>query len=153
MLTVNTKAYGTIEVDERQKIHFPFGIFGFESLKDFILLDAAQQPFYWLQSLEVKETAFVLIDPLVFRKDYKLEVIPGDLEEIGIDSEGESSVLLFAIVTIPENHRKMSANLQGPIIINRETKTGRQSISTDSKWKTKHYILEELAGGDRNQAC
>ena len=38
MLTVNTKAYGTIEVDERQKIHFPYGIFGFEAFKDFILL-------------------------------------------------------------------------------------------------------------------
>ena len=34
MLTVNTKAYGTIEVDERQKISFPYGIFGFEILKE-----------------------------------------------------------------------------------------------------------------------
>jgi flagellar assembly factor FliW len=147
MQTVNTKAYGTIDVDDRQILHFPFGIFGFESLKDFVLLDAVQQPFYWLQSIDIKETAFVLINPRVFRKDYKIEVLPGDLEAIGISEGEDENTLLFAIVTIPENQQKMSANLQGPIIVNRDIKTGRQSIALDPKWKTKHYILDELSTG------
>ncbi len=152
MLTVNTKAYGTIDIDERQKLYFPFGIFGFESLKDFVLLDAAQQPFYWLQSLDVKETAFVLINPMVFRKDYELEILPGDLEEIDLTGAEDEKVIIFAIVTIPENQQKMSANLQGPIIINRDSKTGRQSISLDPRWKTKHFILDELSG-DKEVIC
>jgi flagellar assembly factor FliW len=147
MLTVNTKAYGIIDIDDRQKLHFPYGIFGFETLKDFALLDAAQQPFYWLQSLEVKETAFVLINPLVFRKDYTLDVISGDLEEIDLKGPDDENVLMFAIVTIPENHKRMSANLQGPIVINKEKKLGRQTISAEPKWRTKHYILDELSGG------
>jgi flagellar assembly factor FliW len=147
MQTVNTKAYGTIDVDDRQILHFPFGIFGFESLKDFVLLDAVQQPFYWLQSIDIKETAFVLINPRVFRKDYKIEVLPGDVEAIGISEGEDENTLLFAIVTIPENQQKMSANLQGPIIVNRDIKTGRQSIALDPKWKTKHYILDELSTG------
>ncbi len=152
MLTVNTKAYGIIDVDERQKIQFPFGIFGFENLKEFILLDAEQQPFYWLQSLDVKETAFVLINPVVFRKDYKLEVLNADLDEIGLEDINDENLLIFAIVTVPENQQKMSANLQGPVIINRNNKTGRQSISLNPKWKTRHYILEELSGS-RERAC
>ncbi|MBI9105212.1 MAG: flagellar assembly protein FliW [Spirochaetales bacterium] len=151
-MTVNTKAYGTIDIDERQKLYFPFGIFGFESLKDFVLLDAAQQPFYWLQSLDVKETAFVLINPMVFRKDYELEILPGDLEEIDLTGAEDEKVIIFAIVTIPENQQKMSANLQGPIIINRDSKTGRQSISLDPRWKTKHFILDELSG-DKEVIC
>ncbi len=152
MLTVNTKAYGIIEVDERQKIHFPYGIFGFESFKDFVLLDAAQQPFYWLQSMDVKETAFVLINPKVFRKDFEIDVVKSDLEEIGLAEPEDENVLVFAIVTVPENQQKMSANLQGPIIINRDNKTARQSISLDPKWRTKHYILEELSG-NKEEAC
>ena len=152
MLTVNTKAYGTIDVDERQKIFFPYGIFGFENLKEFVLLDAEQQPFYWLQSLDVKETAFVLINPLVFRKEYKLDVLKSDIEEIGLQGPDDDNVLLFAIVTVPENQQKMSANLQGPIVINRESKTARQVISLDSKWKTRHFILEELSGS-KDKAC
>lgn len=152
MQTVNTKAYGIIDVDDRQILHFPYGIFGFESLKDFVLMDAVQQPFYWLQSLDVKETAFVLINPTVFRKDYKLEVLPGDLEEIGLVTGDEEHTLVFAIVTIPENQQKMSANLQGPIIINKDSKIGRQSITPDPKWKTKHYILDELSNG-KEKTC
>lgn len=152
MLRINTKAYGTIDIDERQKIYFPFGIFGFESLKEFVLLDAAQQPFYWLQSMDVQETAFVLINPNVFRKEYKLDVMNSDLEEIGLNGPDDENTLLFAIVTVPENQQKMSANLQGPVIINRDNKTGRQAISLDSRWKTKHYILEELSGG-KDKAC
>jgi flagellar assembly factor FliW len=54
-------------------------------------------------------------------------------------------MLFFAIVTIPEDHKKMSANLQGPVIINREKRIGKQFISTNPDWKTRHYILDELS--------
>lgn len=65
-MKVQTKPYGLIDVDERQLISFPTGIFGFETLKRYVLLDAIQQPFYWLQSIDVPEIAFVLISPFIF---------------------------------------------------------------------------------------
>jgi flagellar assembly factor FliW len=143
MIRVDTKAYGAIEVDERQKILFPYGILGFESLKEYVLLDAAQPPFYWLQSLEVLEIAFVMIDPRIFRPDYVLEVSPEELAEIGIRSPEEA--LDFSIVTIPEDPRQMTANLQGPIVINRDSRIGRQFISANPRWELRHPILKELA--------
>lgn len=149
-MQVNTKPYGTIEVDERQKIHFPFGILGFEHLKWYVLLDASQAPFYWLQSLDDPDVAFVLIDPLVFRRDFVLEVSEEELQEIEI--EDKEDMLVFAIVTIPENQELMSANLQGPVVINRKAKTGRQAITLNPNWKVKHFILEELAQV-KDEAC
>ncbi|MBN1525922.1 MAG: flagellar assembly protein FliW [Spirochaetales bacterium] len=149
-MQVNTKAYGQIEVDERQKIFFPNGILGFEKLKYYVLLDAQQKPFYWLQSLDVVEIAFVLIDPLLFRPDYRLSVSHEELEEIGISALDD--ILLFAIVTIPDDPDKMTANLQGPVIINKKTRVGRQSISSDAQWKVRHLIMEELAGL-RQESC
>ncbi|MBN2050837.1 MAG: flagellar assembly protein FliW [Spirochaetales bacterium] len=151
-MRVQTKAYGPVDVDERQKILFPFGILGFENLREYVLLDAVQQPFYWLQSLEVPEIAFVLINPKVFRPDYTLDIQDGDLEELELDNDDGSNTLVFAIVTIPENHSRMTANLQGPIIINREKRIGRQSVSINDTWKVRHYILDELAAL-RNDAC
>ena len=142
-MQVNTKAYGTIEVDERQRIYFPFGILGFENLKNYVLLDAKQQPFYWLQSSDVSEIAFVLINPFIFRPDYEIDIPDEELNEIGIDSYED--VLVFAIVTIPEDQRKMTANLQGPIIINKKQRIGRQAIASNPKWKVRHQILDELA--------
>ena len=141
-MRVMTKPYGVIEVDDRQKIYFPNGLFGFENFKNYVLLDAKQQPFYWLQSTDVAEIAFVLINPQIFRADYTLEVDDEELREIGIKSSED--ILCFAIVTIPENPSKMTANLQGPIIINKKTREARQSISKNPKWKIRHPILEDL---------
>lgn len=151
-MTIQSKAYGPVDIDDRQRLLFPFGILGFENLKHYALLDAAQQPFYWLQSLEVREIAFVLINPTIFRPDYEVKVIAEELAEIGLTSVEDENALILAIVTIPDNQAKMTANLQGPVIINKETKEGRQFINTDPRWKTKHYILQELAN-ERNEAC
>jgi flagellar assembly factor FliW len=142
-MRVNTKAYGQIDVDERQKLFFPHGLMGFEKLQDYVLLDAPQKPFYWLQSLDVVEIAFVLIDPLLFRPEYALSINQDELEEIAVT--GADDMLVFSIVTIPENAERMTANLQGPVIINRKSRVGRQSINNDARWKVRHFIMEELA--------
>ena len=149
-MRVATKPYGVLDVDERQKISFPSGLLGFERLSSYVLLDARQQPFYWLQSMDEQEIAFVLMNPVVFKADYTPEIGPEELEEIGI-GEGED-MLVFAVVTIPEQQELMSANLQGPIIINKQTKVGRQSISRNPRWNVKHFILEELAAV-KDRAC
>ena len=149
-MRVDTKAYGSIDVDERQRIEFPYGILGFEKLQSYVLLDAPQQPFYWLQALDLVEVAFVLISPVIFRPDYTVEVPKEELEEIGIDDP--EKMLTFAIVTIPRNPSDMTANLQGPIIINKETRVGRQSISTNPRWEVRHPVLKELAAV-RQEPC
>jgi flagellar assembly factor FliW len=150
-MLVNSKPYGAIEVDERQKINFPFGLLGFEHLKWFVLLDAAQEPFYWLQSLDEMDVAFVLIDPTFFRPDYRLDVPEDELREIGIRERGDN-ILTFAIVTIPQKQELMTANLQGPLLIDRKLRVGRQSISLNPTWKVRHYILDELTQV-KDEAC
>jgi len=144
-MQVKTKAYGIVELDERQVIHFPTGLFGFETLHEYILLDARQQPFYWLQSLEVEQIAFVLIKPTVFRSEYKPNVMKSDLESLDIRAENDEDTLVFSIVTFHDENQSMTANLQGPILINKNSRTGKQCISTDARWKTRHNIAEEMA--------
>lgn len=143
MMKVLTKAYGSVDVDERQKINFPIGIYGFEKFKDYVLLDANQQPFYWLQSLDVQEIAFILINPFLFRPDYQLDVDDRELDEIGLKRAADA--LVFAIVTVPAMSGPMTANLQGPVIINKANQMGIQAITRGESWKVKHDILAELA--------
>ena len=142
-MRITTKACGEVEIDERQILNFPSGIIGFEQYTQYALLDAAQQPFFWLQSLDVTELAFVLISPFVFRPDYTVDVAEEDIAELS--PEDPDDLIVFSIVTIPENQNRMTANLQGPVLINRKTRIGRQAISLDSKWQLKHFILDELA--------
>lgn len=149
-MKVATKAYGLIDVDERHRITFPHGLLGFENVKDYVLLDAERQPFYWLQSMEVERVAFILVNPFLFRPDYELDIDDEELRDIGIDKAEDA--LVFSIVTVPADGSPMTANLQGPLVINREARLARQSILTDQRWKTKHDIMAELAAA-RKAPC
>ena len=140
-MKVNTKAYGEMEIDERQKIVFPQGLFGFEDNKEYVLFDA-DQPFFWLQSIDEQEIAFILINPFLFRQDYEVNINNEELSEIEVTTP--ESALIFVIVTIPQDGSTMTANLQGPLVINKEKMKGMQAILSDAKWKTKHDIIAEL---------
>jgi flagellar assembly factor FliW len=150
MLRIQSKALGSCEINDKQLIRFANGLFGFEKHTEFALLDATQHPFYWLQSLRDVGISFLLINPYLFRSDYVLEVPDSDIEEIG--SPEPDDILVFAIVTVPEDVREMTANLQGPLIINRRDGLGKQSIHLNSTWKTRHRIIGE-ADSARDDEC
>jgi len=142
-MRVKTKAYGEIDADERQRVSFPAGLLGFERFKDYILLDAQQKPFFYLQSIDVPDLAFILIDPFLFRPDYSLDVNDDNLGEIGLSQPDD--VLVFAIVTVPGEGGAVTANLMGPLIINKQNRLGMQTVLGDSRWRVKHDIMAELA--------
>jgi flagellar assembly factor FliW len=142
-MRVNTRAYGEIDVDERQRVSFPTGLLGFEKFSEYILLDARQKPFIYLQSLEVAELAFILIDPFLFRADYALDVGDEVLQEIGVTEPNDAVV--FSIVTAPADGSPITANLMGPIIISKSKRQGMQAVLADPRWRVKHDIMAELA--------
>jgi flagellar assembly factor FliW len=142
-IKVNTKPFGEIEVDERQVIDFPEGILGFDFIKKFIVLDADNEsPFKWLQAYDEKDLAFVIIMPESFLPSYELVIPQIDYE--AVNAKTVDDLLVFAIVTIPENPSNMTANLQGPIIINPETRVGKQAISLSDRYTVRHNIMEEI---------
>ena len=102
-MKVATKAFGLIDVEEKQKITFPKGLFGFERFKDYVLLDAERQPFYWLQSLDVEQVAFILINPFLFRSDYELDIDDEELSEIGVRDPSKALIFCIGSVAYPEN--------------------------------------------------
>jgi len=139
---VTTRTGKVIEVEERQRVTFPQGLLGFETLKDYVLYDAERPPFCWLQSLDNERIAFVLINPFLFRPDYELHIGNGDLAQVGI--ERPQDALVFAVVTIPRGGGSPTANLQGPLLINRETRQGFQAVLADGRWETRHDIMAEF---------
>ena len=141
-MKIKTKPYGEIEVNEKQKLCFPEGIIGFEGISYYYLIDSREGPFYWLQAADYPELAFLLVNPRVFRKDYKLMVKDSDLQSLEL--EMKEDLLDFAIVTVPEDHSKITANLMGPIVINKKTRVAKQVISENEEYTVKHYMLEEM---------
>jgi len=147
-MKIQTKPYGEIEVSEKQRLFFPDGIIGFEDIKYYYMLDSREGPYYWLQAEGYPELAFIIMNPRLFKDDYKLMVREEDLKSIDINSEEE--LLDFVILTVPEDLTKISANLMGPIIINRKTRKAKQVISENDEYTVKHYIIDEIKGRKKN---
>ena len=147
---IDTKPFGKIEVEEKQIIDFPDGIFGFEFEKKFAILDSKEDiPFKWMQSLSEPDLAFVIIMPKDFLIEYDLKISQVDLDSVKSDSADD--LLVFSIVTIPDDPSQMTANLQGPIIINPKKRIGRQAISLNESYKVKHKILEEMQQASKEE--
>jgi flagellar assembly factor FliW len=141
-MMLQTKAYGPVEIDDKQILEFPQGLLGFEEYTSFALIDAHKKPFFWLQSTQEARIAFILIKPSIFHEDYEPGVSSEDYADIG--AEGAEECLVFAIVTVPDSG-PMTANLQGPLFISKKTRKGKQCISPRDEYRTKHDILEEMA--------
>jgi len=144
-MLLNTRHFGTIEVNEEDIIQFPEGIPGFEDTKEFVLLGDTQDedsPFKWLQGIDNPQLAFVIIDPKAFKHDYNPELPPSEIEVLEI--KDISKVLIYSIVVIPDDVSKMTANLKAPVVINAENNKGKQVLLNNPEYQVKHSILEEL---------
>jgi flagellar assembly factor FliW len=134
---------GEVEVDENSILTFPEGILGFELYKRYaIVADQKSVPFSWLQCLEDPKLAFVVIDPFIFKPDYEVKVEDHTWKLIELEDKKDLYILL--IVTIPEDINLMTANFQGPLLINRKKRLGCQAISLRDDYGIKHLILPDL---------
>jgi flagellar assembly factor FliW len=143
MITIRTKASGEIEVDERQILVFADGLIGFKKFTEYALLDAPQKPYFYLQSTEAPELNFILLDPFLFRPDYEAEISDETAANLGITKPQDS--LILTLVTVPANGGLITANLMGPLVINKATRRGAQVVLADPRWHVKHDIMAELA--------
>ncbi|MCR5762155.1 MAG: flagellar assembly protein FliW [Treponema sp.] len=143
-MQIKTKTMGLVEISEKQLIKIPSGIFGFEDYTEYALIDCRIKPFIWLQSLDESALAFLMIDPFIINSDFEVDIDDKELGRIGI--KDPSDVLVMAIVTVPNDGSHVTANLRGPVIINKKTHEGMQAILNDPKWTTKFDIVSALAG-------
>jgi flagellar assembly factor FliW len=144
VMQLSTKHFGMIDVEEDGIIDFKDGIPGFEGTKRYVLLGNEDESsiFRWLQSVDEPELAFALIDTMAVKTDYEIDVDENEIEELGIKEINK--VLVYSIVVVPEDLRKISANLKAPVIINLENKCGKQVILDKNDYPIRYYIMEDI---------
>ena len=134
MTTIKSARLGEIELEEDQKtIEFKDGLFGFDDLTKYVLLQNEGEDYGYLQSLEDEEVCFVVIDPFVYFEEYEF-VLSDRLIEI-LDLEKKERVNVLTVLNINkdnENEAKMTVNLKAPLVINEENFQARQVVINDS---------------------
>lgn len=141
-MQIKTKSMGCVEIDESQLVTFPKGLYGFEEYKNYALIDSQYNPLIWLQSIEEPSLAFLMIDPFLIEENYEADINDSELEKIEVKDPVDVAVM--AIITVPNDGSPVTANLQGPIIINKKKKLCMQAVLDGEKYSTKHNIVEAL---------
>jgi flagellar assembly factor FliW len=128
---LNTTKFGELDVLEEKVIFFSEGLLGFPQVKRYALLDHYREaPFKWLQATDDPNLAFVVMDPLIFKPDFRLVIHVEELADLQAQDQADLAILV--IITIPKGHpEKMTANLQGPLVMNVKTQKAKQLVLPD----------------------
>ena len=137
-MKVNTTRFGWIEVDGERIMTFPEGLLGFPDYSRYALVQTNNEgTFFWMQSVERPDLAFVVCDPLLFIPDYQVPTKPENLEELAIKSMDDVQVLIIA----NKVDGVVTGNLQGPLVINAANLTGKQLVLSEKKYSTRHPLI------------
>ncbi len=138
-MDVDTTRFGVVDVDEKRIINFASGLLGFGAYKSFALLQPDEKgAFFWLQSLEAPELAFVVTDPTLWTPGYQVPIRREQMEELALESIDRAQV--FAIVN--KYGTSLTANLQGPLVVNVSNRRGMQLVLAEKRWTTRHEIIQ-----------
>lgn len=144
-MTIQTKAFGEITIEDDKIINFPNGIIGFPDLTDFAMIhdeESGLGSIHWLQSIQEPGFSMPVMDPLNVKNDYNPEVEDELLKPLGKLNPDE--LLVLVTVTVPQDLTKMSVNLKGPIIINAGDKKACQIIIEGDEYQVKFPIYDIL---------
>lgn len=143
-----TKSKGKIEISQDRLLTIPEGLFGFEEFTKFALVDSDYEPFIWLQSIENPNLAFLIVDPFLISSTYETDIDDETLQKIGITKPED--IIIMTIVTVPADGSPITANFQGPIVINKKNHQCMQVILNDNRWTTKFNIINALNSKGEN---
>jgi flagellar assembly factor FliW len=142
-MVIQTSRFGSVSLNNDDVIDFPEGILGFSTLRQFVLLDDPNDEiFAWLQSCEVPQIAFPVLEPELFTQAYDIALTRHDLESLGLGKQEKFRA--FSIITIPDDPTQMTANLKAPVVINIEKRLARQIVLQDNNLAIREPIFSKL---------
>lgn len=131
---------GRREVRLDRVLHFPRGVIGYETLREFTLLQIRERsPLLVLQSMEAPALGLIVADPYAFVADYNLRVSDADQHVLQAESAADLAVLVTATIP-PGKPEETALNLLGPIIVNHRARLGLQAPQVDGDFPPRVFV-------------
>jgi flagellar assembly factor FliW len=138
-MEIESSRFGRLNVDEERIMTFPHGLLGFPEHAQYALIQTSQENyFFWLQSVDDPNLAFVVTDPSTFFKDYEVPI----REETQQDLQLADSSFLQIFVICNKVGEWLTGNLLGPIVVNAQNRLAQQVVLTEKKWTTRQPLLK-----------
>ncbi len=137
-MEIETTRFGRLNVDDERVMKFPRGLLGFPNHTDFALIQTGDENyFFWLQSVNDPNLAFVVTDPTTFFKDYDVPI----REEMAADIELTDMRYAQVFVICNKVDEWLTGNLLGPIVVNAANRLAQQVVLTEKRWTTRQPLL------------
>ncbi|WP_428593529.1 flagellar assembly protein FliW [Pseudodesulfovibrio sp.] len=118
-------------------LYFPRGLVGLEDKREFTLLPVREgdSPFLLLQCITDPGLGLLVADPYSFIDDYDVKIENPDRKVLKVENIRQLAILVTVTIP-PDRPEDTTLNLQGPIVINTETKIGLQIPQTEAGYPT-----------------
>ncbi len=134
-----TVRFGEFEYRDEDVIHLAEGLVGMPNLRNWLILEMGDDvPMKWFQSLDRGDFGFPVAQSFLFHDDYDVKVGPGLRAALGTKDEEDLATLI--ITTVHPGGAKITGNLLAPLVIDTETRTGRQLSIDDAKFSMRQEI-------------
>ena len=143
-MKINTRKFGDIEIEEKKILTMPEGLAGFSGVERFVLIeDSKTAPFCWFQAIGEPSLVLVLINPFLFKVDYKLDLNDFILAR-GWKNIKADELLIYVVVNISdgETKTKITANLMGPLVINPKNNEVVQVVVSDDSYSHQYVLFD-----------
>lgn len=146
-MQVETKWFGTVDIEDEKILTFEKGIIGFEDFKKYTILfdsdDGNDAAIMWLQSMEEPSLALPVVKPENIFPEYDPVVEDEIIKNLGSDIQN-ANLLVLCTLTVPSDLTKMTCNLKAPVIINADTLKGVQLIADNDDYQVRYPIYDIL---------
>ncbi len=137
-MEIESTRFGRLSVDEERVITFPGGLLGFPEHTQFALIQTGEENyFFWLQSADDPNLAFVVTDPSIFFKDYEVPIREETEQALQLTDSGHAQ--LFVICNKVGDW--LTGNLLGPILVNARNRLAQQVVLTEKKYTTRQPLM------------
>ena len=137
-MEIETTRFGRLAVEDERVITFPNGLLGFPDHTRFALIQTGEENyFFWLQSVDEPNLAFVVTDPTIFFRDYHVPVRDETRTELHLTDD--ASLQCFVICN--KVGEWLTGNLLGPILVNAQNRLAQQVVLTEKKWTTRQPLM------------
>lgn len=136
---------GEIEIDPAKIITLNNGVIGFPTYKRYVFLPfmGEDSPFELFQAVDHGNLGFITVNPFLIAPDYQFDLSDPDMEAIQVTPQDKDDLIVKVFVTIPEEPKDTTANLQGPLLINEKRLLGMQVVLHNTDFDTKHPVFNE----------
>ncbi len=126
-MKLQTEQFGEIEFVEENVINIEKGLFGFEHITRYLLIQTENTLFYWLNAVDEPAVSFPMVGINLLDDTYPQEE---DYEP-------------FGIVTLDKDPLKITVNTKAPLYIDQENKKGKQKILDRDKYSVNYKLFVE----------